>query len=474
MDTESLLRAVFESTFDGLLIVDHEGKVLQFNQRFAELWKIPSAILATKDDEKLLSFILGQLSQPEVFISKVKELYRDAEAISNDYIHFRDGRIFERFSRPLMMGNKSSGRVWSFRDITDYRKSQEVFAAITDLSPDIISIISTEGQLVFNSQAATRIHGYAPDELLGKNTMELIHPDDQEIVGQVMQELLAAPGNISSVQYRYQNKDKSYAWMEATACNQMHNSLINGLVVISREISKRKKLETDLSQALRLRDEFVSIASHELKTPVASMKLQLQMLLRSGTHETGTKKYQDLNGLLDQVNSLQRLIEDLLSVSKIKMGKMSVEPHQENLSELVQTLASRFQKLFDEAGCKLNVSIEPDLLVMMDRLRVEQVLINLMSNAMKYAAGTPVTLTLEKEGQMAAFRIQDEGPGIPADKHDTIFNLFERANERSYISGLGIGLFVCKSIIEQLRGRIHLRACPKGSCFVIELPLINA
>lgn len=313
MDSASLLKAVFESTFDGLLIVDLEGKVLSYNQRFVELWKIPSDIMATKDDVKLLSFILTQLVEPDVFIHKVQELYKNPSALSSDHIHFHDGRIFERFSRPLIIDGQSGGRVWSFRDITDYRRSQEVFAAITDLSPDIISIIDAEGNLVFNSPAAQRIHGYAPEDLIGKNTMELIHPEDREVVGQVMQELFSNPGSISSVQYRYQNKDLSYAWMEATACNQMENSLINGLVVISREISKRKKLEMDLGQALRLRDEFVSIASHELKTPVASMKLQLQMLLRAGGFSATDpgKKSQDLNSLLTQVNSLQRLIEDL-------------------------------------------------------------------------------------------------------------------------------------------------------------------
>jgi two-component system, sensor histidine kinase and response regulator len=476
MVTESLLRAVFESTFDGLLVVDLEGKVLKFNRRFAELWKIPDDILATHNDEKLLSFILGQLSEPELFMNKVRELYEDPNALSNDYIRFRDGRIFERFSRPLISGDKSTGRVWIYRDITEHRKSQEVFAAITDLSPDIISIIDAQGRLVFNSQASERIHGYQRNELLGKNTMDLIHPEDQENVAQVMQELFTTPGSIASAQYRYLNKDGSYAWMEATAVNQIENNLINGLVSISREISKHKKLENDLSHALRLRDEFVSIASHELKSPVASMKLQLQMLLRNGginPPSEPSKKFHDLNGLLDQVNSLQRLIEDLLSVSKIRMGKMDVDLQPENLSEVTKTLVERFQKLFDEVYCTLSVDVQPDLWVKMDRLRIEQVLINLMSNAIKYAPGSLIRIQLENLGSLVRFRIQDEGPGIPQEKHDAIFNLFERANGFNHISGLGIGLFVCKSIVEQHHGKIFLELPAIGSSFVLDLPKLD-
>lgn len=124
----SLLEATLESTADGILVVNHEGKVIRFNQRFLELWTIPQDVADTQDDEKLLGHVLSQLKYPDRFIAKVKDLYANPEASSIDVLEFRDGRVFERFSLPQKIGDKIVGRVWSFRDITETKRLQKLEA----------------------------------------------------------------------------------------------------------------------------------------------------------------------------------------------------------------------------------------------------------------------------------------------------------------------------------------------------------
>ena len=133
-ETLSLLNATFEATADGILVVDLAGHIVSFNRKFAELWRIPDSVLETKDAPKTIAFVLEQLADPQGFMNKVRDLYARPEASSFDVLTFKDGRIFERLSQPQRIGDKSVGRVWSFRDVTEAKRAERIQLATYRIS----------------------------------------------------------------------------------------------------------------------------------------------------------------------------------------------------------------------------------------------------------------------------------------------------------------------------------------------------
>ncbi|MGD8447781.1 MAG: PAS domain S-box protein, partial [Desulfobacterales bacterium] len=156
-ESEELLRATIESTADGILVVNKKGQVICTNERFVQLWRIPEELIKKREDNTLLDFVLDQLKEPKAFLSKVQALYKTSDE-DFDVINFKDGRVFERFSSPLIRYGQTAGRVWSFRDITDrkraeeaLRESEEKYRVLVENQTDMIVTFDTEGRLLFVS-----------------------------------------------------------------------------------------------------------------------------------------------------------------------------------------------------------------------------------------------------------------------------------------------------------------------------------
>ena len=162
----SVLEATLESTADGILVVNSEGRIIHYNKKFTELWNIPPDILAAGDDNKAIDFVLGQLKSPEIFLAKVKELYTRPDAVSFDILEFKDGRVFERYSQPQLIGGQKPGRVWSFRDVTEKFKAKELleksYGEIRQLASNLQSIREDE-----RTNIAREIHDELGQQLTG-------------------------------------------------------------------------------------------------------------------------------------------------------------------------------------------------------------------------------------------------------------------------------------------------------------------
>lgn len=224
--------------------------------------------------------------------------------------------------------------------------------------------------------------------------------------------------------------------------------------------------------ATKIRDEFISIASHELKTPLTSLKLQTQLSLKTFRRDGPNveRMFKQIDYTLNQINRLNKLVDDMLDISRIGTGKLRLNKSDFNLSALLIDMLERFSPQFELAGCQVKTNIEPGIVGNWDAFKIEQVVNNLFSNAIRYAAGSPVTVKVRKDGNKAILSVADEGQGIHQESLERIFERFERATTNE--SGLGLGLYITRQIILLHEGSISVKSeVGKGSCFTIELPL---
>jgi len=174
-NNEAMLRATLESTANGVLVVDGRGRVVHSNNRFLEMWGIPDELIQTGDDDKLLEFVLNQLKEPQAFLKKVRNLYTSPDS-NHDTIMFKDGRVFDRYSHPLIRDDKITGRVWSFTDITDQERANnrmKMTQFSVDHAPESILWMGPDAHFVYVNKAACKQLGYTEKELLSKTVFDI-------------------------------------------------------------------------------------------------------------------------------------------------------------------------------------------------------------------------------------------------------------------------------------------------------------
>jgi signal transduction histidine kinase len=225
-----------------------------------------------------------------------------------------------------------------------------------------------------------------------------------------------------------------------------------------------------MQEAIRARDEFISVASHELNTPIAALSLMVQRLQRRGAASAEALS-QALARIELQTRRLTHLVHELLSFSRISAGRLELQLQAVDLTAIVREVVERSAEELSQAGCQLSLHVGGPVIGRWDLVRLEQVTSNLLSNAIKFGAGKPIEIAVREASGVASLVVSDQGIGIPPARQPYIFERFERAvSARSY-SGLGLGLYIVRSIVEALGGSIRVESEPgQGSVFTVELP----
>jgi signal transduction histidine kinase len=243
------------------------------------------------------------------------------------------------------------------------------------------------------------------------------------------------------------------------------------------ELEERVRARTqELNEALAYRDEFLSVASHELKTPLTAMHLQLQLLdrkLKTDFQPEQKELFQKYSqGILDRSRRLRALLDELFDLTKVRFGKLEIHPEITDLQTLLVDTVQTFQNEAEAKGSTLLLTCSGSIPIFADPMRLSQVITNLVSNAIKYGAGKPIEVECEESGDHVVIQVKDHGNGIDAFHLDRIFGRFERANDDPNITGLGLGLYISKHIVEAHEGKIEVQSeLGQGTQFIVILPL---
>lgn len=480
----SLLGAAIEATADGLLVVDRQRSVTVNNQRFLSLWHIPEELVGRRDDDGVLWYIRDQVENPEQFRQSTENLYLHPELESFDVQQLKDGRVFERYSRPQQLGGHVVGRVWSFRDITarETLLRRAVFLAdATRLlgSLEIETALSSVAHLAVpflgDGCAIDLLGNGEPRRLLfvSRECAESYSPDLQTAVMaghsaiysmrtrscmavplMVKDAVAGAMTFIGPPMRRYSKADLEFAeTLAQRAALSVENALLYG---------KAK-------EALKARDEFLTIAAHEIRGPITSIHLAVQALLGDKVSATEKPKLSEIIEREDR--RLGRFVNELLDLGRVRKGPIQFNLEHVDLGDVVREAASNLAGDLSQSRSPLSITMEGDLVGQWDRSGLSTVATNLLSNAIKFGEGKPISITVRENQGEITLQIKDHGIGIRPDMLDRLFKPFERGVSTRNYGGLGLGLFIARTIVEGLGGAIRVESKPKeGSTFTVELP----
>jgi PAS domain S-box-containing protein len=366
-------------------------------------------------------------------------------------------------------------------------------AAIVDSSDDAIVSKTLDGVIMSWNRAAEKIFGYTAAEAIGQH-ITLIIPSDRRAEEDDVLATIRRGEKVDHFETIRRTKDGRLLNISLTVwpVRDAHGRII-GVSKVARDITDRKRLErerdeqllllkkevvarekaqAELAEAVRARDDFIAVAAHELRNPLNVLALTLQLVHRVSRNITGSAEIRErIEKSQLQLGRISTLMDRLFDVTRIQGGSFELYRQKFDLSRLIREIVARI--VGESSNVSISLDLEPSIEGTWDRVRIDQALTNLVSNAIKYGMQRPIGISARlNDNHTAIISVRDEGVGISSEDLKRIFDRFQRAAPRSSNQGLGLGLWITKQIVEAHGGTIFACSEPgNGSVFTIMLPL---
>ena len=370
------------------------------------------------------------------------------------------------------------------RDLTERRSAENHFQTFADSINQLAWMADEKGRVTWYNNRWFEYTGSTLSDMEGQGWRSVHHPDELAIVIEKWNHSLET-GTPFDMVFRLRGaKGEFRSFLSRVVPFRDCEGRVIKWFGTNTDIQDQKEVELALAEAnnkariaLKVRDEFMSIASHELKTPLTSLLLQVQMRSRRLVNPSLPAITQvQIASMIEtdkrQLERISRLIDDMLDVARINTGNLTINSERVDLCGLVQEVLDNYLDQYQSMGSKINFVCCDPVEGIWDRFRIEQAIANLLINAIKYGSGKPIEVGVFRKDGQAKFVVTDQGIGIAYENLERIFNRFERAVTANEVSGLGIGLFITKQIIDLHGGTIRVESeLGQGSTFIVELPL---
>jgi len=348
-------------------------------------------------------------------------------------------------------------------------RAQEQLERFFTMSGDLLCIATFDGYFTRLNASWHRVLGYTTTELMSQPFIDLVHHEDREATANVVAELRKGQP-LALFENRYRCRDGTYRWLSWTSTPKLDEQLI---YAVAHDTTDRKLLEQQTQETLKMRNDFVSFVTHQLRTPLSGIKWMLELAKETDEADEKASYVEDARESADRLISL---VNDLLDASRLESGKLQVSLEPVRLRQLTYDVVADIATLVEEKHHTLDIECEADIPIsMLDPQLLRQVILNLLSNAIKYTpeAGT-IQVRIGREGSVLHWSIRDSGIGISEESQKRLFEKFFRADNAHTIDteGTGLGLYLVRLIVERLGGTITCESeVGRGTLFHFTLPI---